>query len=101
MHFVSHLSSLVDWSKVSEVFLGAVLAFIFGFALQWWLVCRQERFQKALLTQQLAFMEKLECDRAISEQNKEKARAELLKGLTAAKLDHASMLHFFDSITNR
>jgi hypothetical protein len=93
--------SLIDWSKVFEVSLGAVLAFIFGFFLQFWLIRRQERFQKELLERQLSFMERLEKDRAASDESKEKARAELLKALTAQKLDHASMLRFFDSVENR
>jgi hypothetical protein len=92
------LLALIDWSKVFEVLLGAVLAFIFGFFLQFWLIRRQERFQKVLLDRQLAFMERLERDRAVSEDSRERARTELLKSLNAAKLDHASMLRFFDSL---
>src|ERR1043166_8242958 len=54
----------MDWSRVFEVSLGAILAFIFGFLLQWWLIRRQERFQKELLERQLAFQERLENQRA-------------------------------------
>jgi uncharacterized membrane protein YccC len=64
----------MNWSKVFEVALGAVLAFVFGFVLQLWLVRRQERFQKQLLEQQLAFMEKLERDRAANDEKIDKAR---------------------------
>jgi hypothetical protein len=46
-------------------------------------------------------MERLEKDRAASDDSREKARAELLKALTDQKLDHASMLRFLDSMENR
>jgi hypothetical protein len=65
----------VDWSKVSEVALGAILAFLFGFLLQLWLVRRQERFQKKMLTNQLEFMEKMERDRAANEEKADAARS--------------------------
>ena len=90
MHLFESFIDWVDWSKVFEVFLGAVLAFIFAFFLQWWLVRRQERFQKALLEHQLDFLQKLE-----------KAHAELLKSIAQAQLDQASKKHFFDSLTKR
>ena len=69
------------WSKVFEVSLGALLAFVFGGALQWWLICRQERFQTELLARQLAFMQKLEEDRAAQEAKMEKERAAALANI--------------------
>jgi hypothetical protein len=64
----------MDWSKVFEVSLGAVLAFIFGFFLQFWLVRRQERFQKKMLEHQLSFMERLERERAVQDEKANAAR---------------------------
>src|ERR1035438_7303598 len=65
---------IVDWSNVSEVVLGAILAFIFGFFLQWWMVRRQERFQKALLERQLSFLERLETERSDRDAKAEERR---------------------------
>ena len=91
----------MDWSRVFEVALGSFLGFVFGLVLQARLLRRQERFQKELLERQLAFLEKLERDRAASEESREKSRAELRKSIAAAKLDHASMLHFIDRMEDR
>jgi len=74
----------MDWSKVFEVSLGAVLAFIFGIALQFWMVRRQERFQKELLERQLSFMERLEHERAVSDEKVDAARM----AATAAIVGH-------------
>ena len=74
MQFLSHIVSEIDWSKALEVFFGAILAFIFGFVLQLWMVRRQERFQKELLERQLAFMERLEQERAANDAKVDAAR---------------------------
>lgn len=64
----------VDWSKVSELAFAAILALIVGALLQWWLLSDQKRFQKEMLERQLAFMERLERERAERDAKAEKAR---------------------------
>lgn len=91
----------MDWSKVFEVALGAVLAFVFGFVLQLRLLRRQERFQTELLERQLSFLDKLERDRTASEEAREKNRTEVLRSVSQAELTHASMLNFIDKMENR
>jgi hypothetical protein len=59
-----HFLSLIDWSKVAEWTIPAVLAFAFGYVLQAVLLRRQERFQKDLLKEQLSFLERLERERS-------------------------------------
>jgi hypothetical protein len=56
--------ALIDWSKVAEWTIPAVLAFGFGYVLQAVLLRRQERFQKDLLKEQLSFLERLERERS-------------------------------------
>lgn len=90
----------MDWSKVFEVLLGAVLAFVFGITLQFWLVRRQERFHKELLDRQLKFLEKLEKDRADSEAKAQQRHLESLEQIAIANLDHTSMLKFIDHMRN-
>lgn len=57
-------SWIVDWSKVTELSFAAILSLIVGAGLQWWLLRDQKRFQKEMLDRQLAFMERLERERA-------------------------------------
>ena len=76
--------------------MGAVLAFIFGFVLQVWMVRRQERFQKKLLERQLSFMEKLERDRAANDEKLEKNRADILKSIAEANRRQESFERFID-----
>jgi hypothetical protein len=66
--------SLIDWSKVAEWTIPAILAFAFGYILQRLLINRQERFQKEMLERQLKFMERLERERAERDDKAEKAR---------------------------
>jgi len=55
---------VVDWSEASKLLLAAVLGAGFAALLQWWLLCRQERFQKKMLDRQLEFLERLERERS-------------------------------------
>ena len=70
---------VVDWSEASKLLLAAVLGAGFAALLQWWLLCRQERFQKKMLDRQLEFLERLERER--SERD---AKADARKSASAA-----------------
>jgi hypothetical protein len=96
MHLFVSFIHWVDWSKVFEVALGAVLAFIFGFFLQWWLVLRQERFQKDLLGQQNSFLEKMERDRATNDDKRHQEHLKTLDKIAADNRSHDSLQRFID-----
>jgi hypothetical protein len=102
----------MNWSHVFEISLGAVLAFIFGFFLQWWMVHRQECFQKQLLERQLSFMEKLEKERAANDAKLDEARAALMRSvighhntilqqISREERNHQALLHSRDNFEAR
>jgi len=78
---VMHFLSLIDWSKVAEWTVPAILAFSFSYVLQGLLLRRQERFQKELLKEQLSFMERLERERAASDAKVDAARTAALQAV--------------------
>jgi hypothetical protein len=102
----------MNWSKVLEFLVPAILAFIFGFVLQFWLVRRQERFQKKLLEHQLSFMERLERERAAQDEKMNAARlatetaiaesqSETLKKIAQANREHLTFENTKDRLNRR